>query len=280
MNKIPRWIRIPLKVFISFVILIILGITIVRLITEPSNNRTWTVDQAVLPYADVQGDLVTLHNIRNFDYATTTVFTSGYYDKTYDVSKLKKVWYIVSPFAGIPGSAHTFLSFEFEDGVFVTNSIEIRKEVGESFHPFKALFNKYEIMYVWADEKDTVKLRSNYRQDKVYVYPLKLEKEKAEKLFVNMIHKTNELYNTPEFYNILMNTCMTGIVKQLNMIDRGKVSYFHKSILLPEDSDLLFYRYGLIDTDLSENSIRGDFLINDRALEYASSSDFSVKVRE
>lgn len=279
MKRIPRWIRIPLKVFISFVILILLSITTVRLITEPSNSRTWTVDQEVLPYADINGDLITIHNVRNFDYATTTVFTPGYYDKTYDVSKLKKVWYIVSPFAGVPGSAHTFLSFEFEDGVFVTNSIEIRKEVGESFNPFKALFNKYEIMYVWADEKDTVKLRSNYRQDKVYVYPLKLEKEKAQKLFINMISKTNELYKTPEFYNIIVNTCMTSIVKQLNMAGADKVSYFHKSILFPENSDLLFYEQGLIDTDVPEKNVRQKFLVNSRALEYASSSDFSVKIR-
>lgn len=268
-----------LKILIGIIICILLTIIIIQLSTTPSNDREWTIDQSVLSSADVNQNLITLHNVRNFEYATTTVFAPGYYDKTYDVNKLKKVWYVVSPFAGVPGSAHTFFSFEFENGTFVTNSIEIRKEVGESFDPFKAMFNKYEIMYVWADEKDTVKLRSNYRQDKVFIYPMKLNKDEIQKLFINMIQKTNELKTTPEFYNIVTNTCMTNIIDQLNMTGANKVSLWHTSVLLPEDSDFLFYEHGLLDTDLPMDKIREKFLINDRALKFASSTDFSVKIR-
>ena len=35
---------------------------------EPSNHRDWQTDVSREPWAEVNGDLVTLHNVRNFDY--------------------------------------------------------------------------------------------------------------------------------------------------------------------------------------------------------------------
>ena len=46
---------------------------------KPSNNRDWQTDVAVLPYATMQGKLVTIHNIRNFNYQTETDFDARYY---------------------------------------------------------------------------------------------------------------------------------------------------------------------------------------------------------
>jgi len=144
-----------LAVFITSVFMV------VHFSTYPSNERVWNTDQEILPYAEIKDNFVSIYNIRNFSYASTTSYTPNYYDKTFDLNKIKKVWYVVEPFSGIPGSAHTFLSFEFEGDTFVSISVEIRKEKGESFHPIKGLFNKYELMYVIGDERDLIKLRSN-----------------------------------------------------------------------------------------------------------------------
>lgn len=54
----------------------------------PSNARDWQPDVAVLSSATVDGDRVTLHNIRNFEYRTATDFTPRYYDKTFDLRRL------------------------------------------------------------------------------------------------------------------------------------------------------------------------------------------------
>jgi hypothetical protein len=118
----------------------------------------------------------------------------------------------VEPFSGIPGSAHTLLSFEFENDIFVAISVEIRKEKGESYHPAKGLFDQYELMYVIGDEKDLIKLRANYRKDTVFLYPIKAEVEDIRSLFLDMIARTNKLKEKPEFYNTLTNTCTTNIV--------------------------------------------------------------------
>jgi hypothetical protein len=268
-----------LKVLFAFVITITLIYVVTNLVTTPSNDRNWNEDQRILPKAEINGNLVSIKNVRNFIYASTTSYIPRYYDETYDLDKIKGVWYVVEPFSGIPGSAHTFLSFEFENDQFVSISVEIRKEKGESYHPFKGLFNKYELMYVIADETDAIKLRSNYRKDMVYVYPANTTKEKARALFLSMVNRSNELKDNPEFYNTITNTCTTNIVAHINEITPKRVPFLSLRIILPENSDKLAYELGLIDTSLSFEDTRKRYYINDRALKYADDPEFSVKIR-
>lgn len=250
------------------------------LFIKPSNDRGWNNDQKVLAHATVNGDVVSIKNVRDFRYASTTSYTEHYYDKEYDLNKLKKVWYIVEPFSGVPGSAHTFLSFEFEDGVFLSVSIEIRKEKGESFHPLKGLLNQYELMYVLADERDVVDLRINHRKDEVYMYPIKSGPEKNKELFMSIIDRVNKLYEKPEFYNTLVNTCTTNIVKHVNLITPKTIPWYDFRIFFPANSDVLAYELGLIDTELTFQEARLKYHVNDKGGLYKGREDFSVKIRE
>ena len=270
---------LALKVLFAVVVAIALIFVVTNLVTTPSNDRSWNDDQVILPSSEISGNLVRIKNVRNFIYASTTSYTPRYYDETYDLEMIKGVWYVVEPFAGIPGSAHTFLSFEFENDQFVSISVEIRKEKGEKYHPLKGLFNKYELMYVIANENDAIKLRSNYRKDAVYVYPANTTKVKTQKLFLSMINRANELKDNPEFYNTITNTCTTNIVAHINEITPKRVPFLSLRILLPENSDKLAYELGLIDTSLSFEDIRKRYHINDRALKYADDPEFSVKIR-
>jgi hypothetical protein len=275
-----KWLkRIVIYPVLFLLIILIIVFTITSLITSPSNARDWNNDQNILPYAEIDDNLVSIHNIRNFSYASTTSYVTNYYDKVFDINKIKRAWYIVEPFSGIPGSAHTFLSFEFEDEQFISVSVEIRKEKGESYSPIKGLFNQYELMYVIADERDVIKLRSNYRKDLVYVYPTKASKEKVQALFMDIIARANDLKDNPEFYNTITNTCTTNIVNHINKITPNRVPLFNLRILLPENSDRLAYGLGLIDTDLSFEDARVRYFINDRAMKYADYEDFSVRIR-
>ncbi|MFA6315057.1 MAG: DUF4105 domain-containing protein [Candidatus Paceibacterota bacterium] len=280
MKSLLRWLKRILYFVLAIVILVGCLFTIVHFITKPSNDRDWNTDQKTLPYAEINNNLISVYNIRNFSYASTTSYMPNYYDKVFDLNKLKKVWYIVEPFSGIPGSAHTFLSFEFEDNRFISISVEIRKEKGEAYSPVKGLFNKYELMYVVADENDVVKLRSNYRKDLVYVYPAKATVEKARALFLDMIERVNDLRDHPEFYNTITNTCTTNIVKHIDKITPNRVPLFNLRILLPANSDKLAYELDLIDTDLPFEEARLRYFINNRAMKYADDPDFSVKIRQ
>ncbi len=280
MKRLIKFLRIVLKLVLIIILIIIVTFTFVSLITEPSNDRDWNIDQAILPSAKIEGNLVSIKNIRNFAYASTTSYTANYYDKTFDINKIKKVWYVVEPFSGIPGSAHTFLSFEFEGDQFVSISVEIRKEKGEVYHPIKGLFNKYELMYVIADERDAIKLRSNYRKDLVYLYPINTTKEKVALLFLDMVNRVNNLNESPEFYNTVTNTCTTNIVEHVNKITPKRVPLFNLRILLPANSDRLAYELGLIDTTLPFEQARVKYFINYKAMKYADDPNFSVRIRE
>jgi hypothetical protein len=256
-----------------------LGVGLTCAAVRPSNNRDWNLDQAVLAEAQFNGDFVTIRNIRNFAYRSETDFTPAYYDRTYDLRTLESVWFIVEPFGSWKGPAHTFLSFGFAGGDYMGISVEIRKEKGETFSPTKGLLRQYEVMYVVGDERDLVKLRSNYRRDNVYVYPMRATREKARELLVGMLERANALREEPEFYNTLTNTCTTNIVRHVNAIAPKRVP-LKAAILFPGYSDQLAWDLGLIDTTLSFDEAKRRFHINERALRFADDPEFSKRIRE
>lgn len=262
------------------VILVLFGLYLAWLtVTRPSNERDWEANLAVLPYAEFEDDLVHVHNIRNTSYTTPDVYTPTYYDKTFDVNQIESVWFIVEPFSDWGGAAHTFVSFGFEGDQYVAISVETRKEKGESYHFLKGLFRQYELMYVVADERDVIRLRSNYRRDDVYVYPIRTTRAKIRELFVAMLSRANRLRERPEHYNTLTSNCTSNIVKHVNTLSPRRIPYSLK-VLFPGYSDRYAYDLGLLDTDLSFEAARERFRINERAETYADSPDFSVRIRE
>jgi hypothetical protein len=264
---------------ILYTLIAVVGICLIWLFAhQPSNDRDWAVDQSVLPSAEFLDNEIMIRNIRNFEYRSTTDYIPQYYDKTFDLDDLTSVYYLVEPFGSI-GAAHTFVSFGFDDKDFISISIEIRKEKGESFSPWKGLLRQYELMYVVADERDVVKLRSNFRKDPVYLYPVNTTKENMQTIFIAMLERANKLKEAPEFYNTLTNTCTTNIVAHVNDITPNRVPWDLR-LLLPENSDELAYELGLIDNSMTLEEAREKYLINERAEKYADHSDFSVKIRQ
>ncbi len=267
------------RVVLYVIAALVLAWIIFVLATPPRTDRDWNLDQAVLPDISIDGDVVSIKNIRNFDYRTTTDYTPAYYDRTINVRNIEKVWYMVEPFSGNSGAAHTLLSFGLNDGSYISVSVEIRKEKGESFSPVKGLLRQYELMYVIADERDVIRLRSNYRHDQVFLYPIKADKEKVQSLFLGMLERAKKLQEDPEYYNTLTSTCTTNIVRHINDLVPGRVPYDFRT-LLPAHSDALAYELGLIDTDLTFEEARLKYNINERAETYGDSLEFSKKIRE
>ena len=262
----------------SAILVAAVAVTMVFLAREhPSNDRDWTVDQAILPYAEMNGPLVTIRNIRNFRYTTADRYTPDYYDKTFDLRQLDSAWFFVEPF-GKMGAAHTFVSFGFGGRDFLAISIEIRKEKGESFSPLSGLLRRYEVMYVIGDERDLVKLRTNYRNDRVYLYPIRTTRERKVAMFVSMLERANALRARPEFYNTLTNTCTTNLVEHVNEIVPERIP-LRPAVLLPANSDRLAYDLGLIESARSFEETRTAAQINDLARRFADDPDFSRKIR-
>lgn len=267
---------------LSFAVFLVVGYGLLVLLTHPSNDRDWSLDQAVLPYAEISGDLVTIYNIRNFTYRSTTDYTPGYYDATYDLSRLVRVYYIVEPFSGYRGAAHTLLSFEFdvpgEGSKFLAVSVEVRKEKGEVFKALKGMLRQFEIMYVVADERDVLGLRANHRHDDVYVYPVMAEQESVQNMFLQVIDSMNTLKEHPAFYNTITRNCIMEIVRNVHALSPGRIPW-QKTLLFPKESDRYAYDLGFLDTSVPFEELRATHKINDLAEQYAEDADFSLKIR-
>lgn len=248
---------------------------------EPSNERNWQLDVAVLPYATIEGDLITMHNIRNFNYRSETDYTPAYYDKRFDLRKLEAVDMVASYWMG-PAIAHIFLSFAFAGDNHLAISIETRKEKGEDYSSIKGFFRQYELIYVVADERDVVRLRTNYRHDPsedVYIYRISGSIENGRRLFLEYIRRINSLKTKPEFYNTLTTNCTTSI--WLNTRVNPAHPPFSWKILASGYVPELLYEYGRLDAgDLSFSELQQKSYINARTQAADDAADFSRRIRE
>jgi hypothetical protein len=246
---------------------------------QPSNDRDWQPEVAVLPYATIDGDLVTLYNIRNVDYRTETDFTPAYYNKTFNLRKLKSVDLIASYWMG-PAIAHTFLSFGFDGGDHLAISIETRKEQGEGYSTIKGFFKQYELFYVVADERDIIRVRTNYRKDPpedVYLYRVHGPIENGRRVFLEYMHKINTLKDRPQFYNTLTTNCTTA-VWQNTRINPGHLPFSWK-LLLSGHVPKYLYEAGRLDTSLPFDELQRRSRINEVAQAADRAADFSRWIR-
>lgn len=245
----------------------------------PSNDRDWQPEVERLAYADIEGDRVTVHNIRNFDYRSETDFTPAWYDKTFDVSKLESVDLVAVYWMG-PAIAHTILSFGFEGGDHLAFSIETRKETGEAYSTVKGFFRQYELYYVVADERDVIRVRSNYRKDPpedVYVYRVQGSIENGRRLFLEYIQRINRLKEKPEFYNTLTDNCTTGIWMNTR-VNPGHPPLSWK-ILASGYVPQYLHEAGRLAPGTSFDALQRGAHINARAQAADQAADFSRRIR-
>jgi hypothetical protein len=268
----PR--TLSFAVFFALFAIILAG----YLAKKPSNHREWQADVAILPFADIDGDRVTVHNIRNCDYRSETDYTPRYYDQTFDVSKLETVdLYLVN--WGIKYVSHTMLSFGFQGKKYLCISIETRKEKGEDYSTIKGFFRQYELIYVVADERDLVRLRTNYRKgETVYLYRLNGSKAVFRDIFLDYMRYINRLRNRPEWYNALTGNCTTQIRGHTRPYT-GKTRWDWR-ILLNGWLDEMAYENGLLNQSLSLEALRKKSIINERAKKLDQNPDFSILIRQ
>jgi hypothetical protein len=245
----------------------------------PSNNREWKPGVAVLAYATFDGNRVTLHNIRDFDYRTESDFRIAYYDRTFDLDRLDSVDLLASYWAG-PRIAHVIVSFGFRDSPPVAISIERRDERNEDYSTIKGLFKQYELFYVVADERDVVRLRTNVRRDppeQVYLYRVHGRRDDARRLFLAYMEELNSLQQHPRFYNTLTTNCTTSIWLNAR-VNPERVPFSWKILLsgyLPE----YLYEQGRLDTTVPFAELQRRSLINPAAAAADRDSEFSQRIR-
>ena len=244
---------------------------------RPSNDRRWTADVARPPSGEVAGDTLTIRNVRNFDYRSETDFTERWETRTYDLAKIDRLDFFMS-YWGSPMIAHTIMSWAFTDGQHVAVSIETRKEIGETYSPVAGFFRQYELYYVAADERDVIRLRTNYRGEHVYLYPLRTPRDRVRRALLQYVDAMNALAATPQFYNAGTGNCTTTI--RTNMQHMGVTMPFDWRYLVNGYLNQLLYEQDLVDTSRSFDDMQKAALIDERAKAADQDPDFSRRIRD
>ena len=244
---------------------------------KPSNDRAWQPDVAQTAWAEINGDEVTIHNVRNCDYRTQTDFTPHWETRTVRLSQITGMDVAIN-YWGSPWIAHPIVSFQFSDGLPLCFSIETRKTIGQRSSTVEGFYRRYTLIYVVADERDCIRLRTNYRREDVYLYHTLATPAQARQRFREYINTLNALHENPRWYNAVTSNCTTSIRAQRAVKLRAPWDW---RILLNGKADEMLYQDHAIATGgLSFTELKQRSLIDERARAADQDPDFSRIIRE
>ena len=243
---------------------------------SPTNDSDWQPDVAQKAWADIQGDEVTFHNVRNCDYRTETDYTPHWETRTVRISQITGIDLAID-YWGSPWIAHPIVSFQFADAPPLCFSIETRKRVGQPYSTIGGLYRQYTLIYVVSDERDVIRLRTNYRHENIYLYHLTVSTDRARERFLEYVRSLNALRAQPRWYNAITTNCTTSIRSQHPSKER--IPWDWRILLNGKGDELLYEEGALVTGGLPFAELKQRSLIDTRARAANDSPDFSKLIR-
>ncbi len=225
-----------------------------------SERATWEFGQQHLPQVEILDNSVTITNLRDFDW-TKEGEEEKYIDISFKLTQIESLEVGESHFHVREGIGHVFLVFNLDDGRNFALSVETRREEGEKFTVFKGLTFDYELMYIFATKEDLISLREK-REERIYVYPVNTDAEKAQEIFKLVAERVNSIHETPEFYHIIFKNCTNQITKEVEKISDKTFPLYEKTIA-PGYAGRALHEMGILDVDYEKayEEVREDYLI-------------------
>ena len=244
---------------------------------KPSNEANWQLDVAQLAWAEIKGDEVTLHNVRNCDYRTETDYTARWETRNVRISQISGVDLAIN-YWGSPWIAHPIVSFQFADAPPVCFSIETRKQAGQSYSAIRGLYRQFELIYIVADERDVIRVRTNYRHgEDIYLYRTTVTPAQARERFHEYLRSLNEIRDHPRWYNAITTNCTTSIRDQHPAAER--IPWDWRILLNGKGDELMFERHTIVTAGLPFSELKARSLIDQRAKAADAASNFSELIR-
>ena len=241
-----------------------------------SNDRNWAADVAHGITGTIDGDRLTVRNLRSFSWRTETDYTEHWEERTYDQSKLRSLDLFLVYWMG-PSIAHTIMSFGFGDGRYLDFSIELRRTQDDQYSAIAGFFKTHELIYIGADERDLMTLRKA-RHEQIQLYRLRTPPERARALLVEYIKEANKLAAHPRFYNTLTTNCTTTIFNMMRVV-RSSIPFDWRIILTGHLPGYL-YEHGAVDTRIPLEELRRQADVTSRVDASLSEVEFSSRLRE
>jgi hypothetical protein len=246
---------------------------------KPSNIGDWQPDVDRPAWVEMDGDRMVIHNLRNCDYRTETDYSNCWSDRTVNLSNLRGVDLFFTTW-GVPWIGHPILSFDFGDSQHVAFSIEARYKGDQAYSAILGFFRQYELIFVVADERDVIRLRTNFRKDEeVFLYHAKLDSESAHAIFLTYVRYLNRLKDHPEWYNALTRNCTTTLDKPISKEVSNPQPWNYQFLVNGTLDELLYDRGRLVTGGLSFPQLKSRAHINADARAADNSPDFSALIR-
>jgi hypothetical protein len=244
---------------------------------KPSNKGRWQPDVAQLAWAESSGDEVTLHNVRNCDYRTETDYDAHWETRSVRISQITGADIAIN-YWGSPWIAHPIVSFQFADAAPLCFSIETRKQAGQSYSAIRGLYRQFTLIYVLADERDVLRLRTNYRQgENIYLYRTTMTPVQARERFQEYLRSLNEIRDHPRWYNAITTNCTTSIRDQHPVAER--IPWDWRILLNGKGDELMFERHTIVTAGLPFFELKARSLIDARAKAADTAPNFSELIR-
>lgn len=244
---------------------------------QPSHDRPWRADVATMPRALIEGDRVRLTGVRDFQYRGRNDFTARYEEREVSLAHVTGVDFYISYWAVGP-LGHTFVSFTFDNAPPLAISIEVRPELGESFDPLASLFKQFELIYVVGSERDVVGVRTNHRNEDVFLYRTVATPDDARRLLAVYLERVNQLADQAEFYHLLSNNCTLNIVRYVRAVSAAPIRFDIRHYLNGW-FDAWLYSIGALASNLPFAELRARAHINAAAQAAGDAPDFSQRIR-
>jgi hypothetical protein len=245
---------------------------------NPSNDRDWLPELAEEAWAEVNGDEVTVHQVRDFDYRSVTDFTSHWKTRTVKLSQITGMDIAIT-FWGSEIMAHPILSFQFADDSPLAFSIETRKEKGEAYSAVGGFYRQFELLYVAAEERDVMRLRTHIRKgENLFLYRTTLSAEQARQRFMEYVNAMNYLKEHPAWYNAITLNCTTAIRAQ--RAESRRMAWDWR-ILVNGKFDQLLYDRGMLEAQgLSFERLKRAAYVDPLQVPAVAGSDYSKAIRQ
>jgi len=244
---------------------------------NPPLDGEWQPDVAQLATAEVDGDVITFHNVRDCEYRSESDFTPRWITRQVRLSSLTGVDIAIN-YWGSPWMAHPIISFTFSDAPPLAFSIETRKRVGQSYSAIGGLYRQFSLIYIVAEERDVLGVRAVHRKgEDVYLYRTTLSPEKARTRLLEYIDSINALAQRPRWYNAITTNCTTAIRSQNT---GGKRTPWDWRILVNGKADEMMFDLGAFETGgLDFPTLKKNVHANAAIIAAEGAPDFSNRIR-
>jgi hypothetical protein len=246
---------------------------------EPSNDGPWNADDDRTAWVDTSGDRLSIHNLRNCEYRTETDYTNCWSERTAHLSKLQAADFTLTTW-GPKYIGHPIVSFDFGDEGHIAFSIEVRYRPGQTYSSLLGFFRQFALIFVVADERDVLRLRTNYRQgENVYLYRTAVPPAAVQAIFLAYVDYLDQLHTRPQWYNALTRNCTTALDQKIAAAMPNPKGWNYQLLLNGTLDELLYSRGRLVTGGLLFDALKAQANINAAAQAADGAPDFSSRIR-